>query len=232
MNELLLFLEKYEMWIYISLGVIIFFYLRRLLYAWQEWRAAIYGLEKETAQHKISSALSVIILLSIIAMSEFFLVSFVVPIYPRVSIVPTATLDLLATPTVTIAPEQMGTAVAPGDGVVEQITNEGCLPGEIEWIDPTAEGVVSGVVELVGTVNITNLGFYKYEFSQMGSENWITIAAGNDKKVDQPLGGVWNTTQLIPGDYYLRLIVTDSENQELPACIIPVKVEAAEEGNT
>ncbi len=229
MKDLLLFLEKYEVWVYVILGVIIFVYLRRLIYAWQEWREAIYGLEKETAQHKISNALSVIILLSIIAVSEFFLVSFVVPIYPRTSVIPTATMDLLATPTVTISPELAiaeGVTADENEVVVEE---NGCVSGEIEWIYPQENEEVNDVVELVGTVNIPNLGFYKYEFSQLGSENWITIAAGNEVKVEQPLGGVWNTTQLIPGDYNLRLVVTDSENQDLPTCIITVRVVAAAE---
>ena len=179
MKDLLLFLEKYEVWVYLILGAIIFLYLRRLTFAWQEWRSAIYGLEKETAQHKISSALSVIILLSIIAMSEFFLVSFVVPIYPRVSIIPTATMDLLATSTATLSPEQSLQDNAAIDDGTAIPGVEGCVSGEIEWIFPEADSEVSDVIELVGTVNIPNLGFYKYEFSQSGSENLITIAAGN-----------------------------------------------------
>jgi len=227
MNDLLLFLEQYETWIYIFLGAIIFIYLRKLINSWQEWRIAIYGLEKETAQQKISSALTVIILLSLVGISEFFLVSFVVPIYPRVSLVPTPTMDLIATPTVTLSPDQnVETQESSIISQTEEGVGEGCIAGEVEWTYPQANNEVSDIVELEGTVNIPNLGFYKYEFSPSGSSNWITIAAGNAKKEDEPLGGLWNTTQLISGEYQLRLVVTNSENQELPACVIPVVVVA------
>jgi len=133
-------------------------------------------------------------------------------------------MDILATPTATLSPEQSTGGESFIEAVNATLEVSGCTAGEIEWIFPEEGGEVSEVVELIGTVNIPNLGFYKYEFSQMGSDNWITIAAGNEKKVDEPLGGIWNTSQLVPGDYNLRLIVTDSENQDLPACIISVRV--------
>ena len=48
--------------------------------------------------------------------------------------------------------------------------------------------------------------------------------------VDQPLGGsgsgTWDTSQLVPGDYLLRLVVTDNVNNLFPACVISVRVVA------
>jgi hypothetical protein len=84
---------------------------------------------------------------------------------------------------------------------------------------------ISGTIELKGTVNVLNLGFYKYEFTALGQENWQIIAAGNVKKVNELLG-VWNTGERAPGDYLLRLVVTDNENNALAPCIIPVQVMA------
>jgi hypothetical protein len=101
---------------------------------------------------------------------------------------------------------------------------EGCIPGVVEWTSPKSGGQVSGVVTLKGTVNVANLGFYKYEYSQGSSGNWITIAAGNQKRTDSELGGAWNTGQLIPGDYKLRLVVADNQNQTLPACVIAIRI--------
>ena len=52
---------------------------------------------------------------------------------------------------------------------------------------------------------------------------WSTIAAGNTNIVNNILGN-WDTTLLVPGDYLLRLVVADSQNQLLPACVVSVRV--------
>jgi hypothetical protein len=36
--------------------------------------------------------------------------------------------------------------------------------------------------------------------------------------------GQWDTTSVPPGDYQLRLVVTDNQGQALPACVISVRV--------
>jgi hypothetical protein len=83
---------------------------------------------------------------------------------------------------------------------------------------------ISGTVTLQGTVNVTDLGYYKYEYATAGSDTWTTIAAGNTKIVDQPLGGTWDTSELTPGDYQLRLVVTDHQNNQLPECTIQITI--------
>jgi len=77
---------------------------------------------------------------------------------------------------------------------------------------------------------VPNLGFYKYVYNDLTSNLWVTIAAGDRVIVDQPLGGEgsgqWDTTTLTPGDYRLRLVVTDNVNNVFPACVIPVRISA------
>lgn len=229
MEELLRFLELYEVWIYILLGAVAFIYLRKVFLAWQEWRVATFGLERETAVRRFGSALTVVILLVALGAAEFLLVSFVSPSLPRSSQLPTPTLDLLATQTPTLPALSSETAV-PLDGNATQApaamaaSSGGCIPGQIEWIYPEFGGELNGTVELKGTVNIPNLGFYKYEYKPFGSDNWVTIAAGNQAIVDKSLGGVWNTAELPAGDYSLRLVVIDSQNQSLPPCEISVQI--------
>jgi hypothetical protein len=46
----------------------------------------------------------------------------------------------------------------------------------------------------------------------------------NIQRIDEELDGSWNTQALVPGDYRLRLVMTDNENQTLPACEITVRV--------
>jgi hypothetical protein len=224
MEQFLRFLQTYEIWIYILLGFIVVIYIRKLASAWHEWRSTVFGLERETTQRKFSSALTISGLLIIMILAQFMLVTFVVPNYPSGGVLPTATIDLLASPTPALSNEtpvltQVGGALTPTSVAVD-----GCIPGQVEWTDPVAGKEIQGSIELKGTVNIANLGFYKFEFNQMGSDTWVTIAAGNESKVDAPLGGLWNTSQLIPGDYLLRLVVTDSQGQNLPACVIQVRI--------
>jgi hypothetical protein len=79
------------------------------------------------------------------------------------------------------------------------------------------------VVTLVGTVDVDNFGFYKYEVAPQGTELWATISAGREIVKEGDVG-LWDTTTLIPGDYQLRLEVTDNQGQSFPACIISVRV--------
>ena len=223
MGALLRFLQKYEIWGYALLGVISFFYLQKLFGAWNEWRLAIYGLERETAQRRIASALTVLVLLIMLGAAQFLLVSFVAPIYPMWSALSTPTIDLVSTLTVTLDPLAAAAPLAEAPTAAPTVT-EGCIPGQLEWTFPESGGEISGTVELRGTVSVLNLGFYKYEYGQPGSDVWLTIAAGNEVRVDEPLGGAWNTGQITPGDYLLRLIIADSENRLMAPCVIPVRV--------
>jgi hypothetical protein len=142
-----------------------------------------------------------------------------VPVLPAVDVVTTPTLDLLATPAGT----------APANGVVSLVTPEaqsgmsGCVPEEIMIASPESGDVISGTVELTGTVNVQNFGFYKYEFAPAGTDNWITIAAGTEIKKDESLGP-WDTTTLTNGDYFLQLVIIDNVGQTIQPCIISVRV--------
>lgn len=226
MTELLKFLQTYEIPIYIVLGFVGILYIRKMVRAWREWRSAIFGLEKEISQRRFTSALAVVILILLVGVAELALVSFVAPGFSSVDSLSTPTLDLFSTPGAATELQETPGQSTPVDG---NPVSEGCVPGQVEWTFPANGEEVSGLVELRGTVNIPDLGFYKFEFGQPGSDSWIAIAAGNSAVVDQTLGGNWNTEQLVPGDYSLRLVVYDSQNNTLPSCTITVRVTATEE---
>lgn len=221
------YLQKYEGWIYGLLGIVAIFYLQKLILAWKDWQGTVFGLEREVAQRRFSTALTILLLLVLFVFMEFVIVSFVVPSYPQSLSLPTPTLDLLATPTATL-PGLIGAAntvlteevVATEDLVTLE---EGCIAGQIEWLSPKPGDVISATVELIGTVNVPNLGFFKYQYATPGEDLWTDIAAGNQPKVDGQIG-FWNTSQLNAGDYHLRLVVYDNQNEPFPACIIPVRV--------
>jgi hypothetical protein len=219
-------LETYEIWIYALLGLVLLFYLRKLAVAAREWRAAQFGFEKVVAQRKLNFALTLVVIFGLLMLSEFVLVSFVAPAMPNAKSLVTPTLDLLSTPRATLPAKTA--AVTPTTVGIEAtplvVIAEGCQPGIIEWVFPRQGDVIQGVVNVKGTVNVNNLGFYKYEYVQAGSTEWVTIAAGNTTVVNDLLQGTWDTTQLIPGDYQLRLVVADNQNNAFPACTVSIRV--------
>lgn len=229
MEELLRFLNRNELLIYTLLGLVFVVYLQKLIVAWQEWKSTLFGLEKENAQRKLRGSLTVVGLLGLMILSEFVLISFVVPAYPQSMLLPTPTLNLLATPTGTL--NVLGVNMQSGSQVLstQQLAGGGgCIEGQLEWFEPTDGQEVSGAVVLKGTVSLPNMAFYKFEYSAAGSNSWVTIAAGNEAKTDEPLGGSWNTSELVPGDYLLRLVVTDNLNSQLKPCDISVRVISTE----
>ncbi|MHC1785349.1 MAG: hypothetical protein AB9891_21815 [Anaerolineaceae bacterium] len=228
MDEFLRFLEKYEAWFYIISGGLALIFIKKMLSAWSELRNAVFGLERELANRRFISAMTVIILIILFTGTEFVLVSFIAPGIPDIQPLATPTISLETAP-ILATPETDGTQLAPqstASALVTQAANtEGCEPGKIEWQSPTAGEEISGTVKLEGTVNPDNFGFYKYEFSQAGSESWTTIAAGNEKHVEGELG-TWSTGDMPQGDYLIRLVVVDNQNQPYPACVLPVTITA------
>lgn len=89
--------------------------------------------------------------------------------------------------------------------------------------EPVDGSEINGVVIVKGTANIENFGFYKYELARPDETTWLTIQAGRDIIQDGDLGQ-WDTRTLAPGDYMLRLVVTDNQGESLEQCVIRVNV--------
>jgi hypothetical protein len=225
MEDALRFVREYEIYIYILLGVIAAWYLRKFILAWRDLREAAFGLERETAQARLNWAASVLVFTLILAVVEFALVSYVVPTVPGAVPLFTPTLDLLATPSATLDPNSTPGAATPTLGPTLPPDVSGCIPDQINITSPTAGSSVRDTIKIIGTANIPNFGFYKYEAASVSDLTWLTIQAGNTIVENNELGP-WDTTRLNPGDYYLRLVVTDNAGQSLPPCTIQVRVEA------
>jgi hypothetical protein len=223
MSEVILFLSENEIWFYIVLGGFSLFLLFRLFSAIAEWRDAAFGMEREIAVRKFGISLTFLILLFLIALSEFILVSFSESVLPDMASISTPTIDLISTPTVILPAAEITAVVESEITVTPTISQQGCVPDQLEWIYPKPGEELKDVVKLIGTVNIPDFGFYKYEYTEPGNSIWKTIAGGNETHVNEEIGA-WNTTQLIPGDYILRLVVLDNENNEYPACLVQVRV--------
>jgi hypothetical protein len=81
------------------------------------------------------------------------------------------------------------------------------------------------VVQIKGVINVENFGFYKYEYALPGGSAWVTIAAGSSIDPEGNLG-FWDTSQLSPQVYLLRIVVADNQGIEQPACTTQVRVTA------
>ncbi len=229
-SEVVRFLISFEIWIYIILGGVGLFYISRLFKAINYWRDATFGIEKEIAKRKFVNAITTIVILFVFAISEFMFASFSASALPSFQMLATPTLDVFATPTPTLNPINESSNMEMVEATATQIPST-CVVGVVELVSPKDGEEVKDVVLLEGSANIPSFGFYKYEYSQRGSEIWTTIAGGKDVKIyespDPEINGEignWNTTQLLPGDYLLRLVVLDNENIERGTCTISVRV--------
>lgn len=221
MEALLQFLQEYEVVIYLVLGAGALISLRALVSAWNEWRLAAFGLEKELIFQRIRLWGSFFILVMLIGLSQFCLVSFVAPFLPASALLATPTLSLTpaaGAPAQTTAPAaEAPLRPSPPPGSI------GCIPEQLLFTFPQPGEQVKGKIAPRVTVNFPDLGFFKYEYAPAGSEDWKTIAADNQNRIDYELNP-WDTTTLTPGDYQLRLVATNNLGETLPPCIIPVRV--------
>jgi len=228
MEDILLFLRSYELWIYLLLGGAALLVFRKLGSAQKEVRSALYGLEREKAQNKFNASLAALVFLGLVGLAEFTLVTFVQPQVQTQAYLPTPTVDLESTTLVgTVTPVIYSTPleIATSTPIIDEVA-EGCIKGALEWVAPAEGGEVSGSVDLRFIVQVQNLGFYKYEFSVQGTESWQTIAAGNELIDQEKSGGTWVTDTLTPGDYRLRLVAINSNNETIANCSINVRVVA------
>ena len=206
MVQIIKFLSDIEIFVYFVLGVLAVIALRKLFLGLTEFRASVFGLERESAQKKVSGSITILVLVTLMVLTEFIAANFLVNELPQQASYATPTLDLVKTPTQTIEADPDETP-QPTATLYPQTSLVGiesdCQEGILEFTYPRQGESVSGVVELLGTVNTQNFGSYKYEFSPKDDVNWVTIAAGGELRIDTSLG-FWYTSSLIPGDYLLR----------------------------
>lgn len=234
MEEALQFFKTYEAIIYLGLGGLAIWEIRKFFLAWEEVRNAAFGLERESAQGRLNKSAIMLVVLIMMATAEFTLVSFIVPTVPGATPLLTPTIDLLATPTTTLVafdePEEqvIEATVVPISAEIE--FESGCIPDEVMITAPTHGEDISGQITLMGTVDIPNFGFYKYEVTRPGETIWLPIQAGREIKHDEPLGD-WDTGVLPQGAYLLRLVVSDNQGNEAGSCVIQVNVTTTGDGS-
>ena len=239
MEYVIKFLADFEVPIYLILGIVAVVYLRRIVISLEEKRTAIFGLEREAAQRKVTAAASILILVGLMTVMEFVVATFLAGELAQAPTFATSTIEVLTTPTTTLSgsiPSTTLSGLIPTDAtptptIYPQAQIEGidsqCVNDILEIDSPEHEAEVKGVVEIIGSVNTPSLGSYRYDFSTMGEPKWQTIAAGSGVHIDENLGN-WYTSDLAPGPYLLRLVALDNEGNETSTCVIVVNVTAEE----
>ena len=227
MVEAIRFFREYEIWIYVIAGAIAVWQVGKFILAWQELGKAGFGLERENAQYKLNTAAALLVLMLFTVVGEFVVVSFVAPAVPGAIPIPTPTLNLLVTPTITLPPPTStpsGTGQPGGTPQPAEVPEQSqCVGGQVFITEPKDGAEISDIVTLQGTASLPNFGFFKYEVARPGDSAWLTIGGGRNPVVDGKLGD-WDTTTRVPGEYLLRLVVTDNQGNYLPACVIRVRI--------
>jgi hypothetical protein len=222
MQEIFRFIGTYKGFLYLLLLLAGLYSLRWLWKAWKEWRESYFGLEREITMRRLAQATTAIVLVLVLLCGVFSIAVFVVPGLPAGALIATPTLDLLSTPSNGSATSNQ-TALLAATPATPVVGSQGCVPGQLEITSPKPGAEISGIVTLVGTVNLPNFGFYKYEAAVRGTDIWNTISAQSEVKKNEELG-ILNTTVLTPGDYLLRVVVLDNATQVIGTCVITIRI--------
>jgi hypothetical protein len=225
MSAILHFFTSNAVLIYLLLVIGLMFTVRSLIKAQREMSESLYGLERETAHRHTSQALAALSIIIFLAIAEVMLTLFLAPNLPAISLLNTPTMNPLITPQNTIPADLLATLGVLTPDATPTAQTTGCIPGQIMITTPKPGDVIKGQVILLGTADIPNFAYYKYEFSSTGTTIWYTIQANHEVKQGGELG-LWDTSEVSPGDYYLRLVIFDNQNNEFPPCVVPVRVAA------
>lgn len=216
-------LANYEALIYIVLAIWGLFVFRSMYRTWLEWRNSVFSLEREFALRRLGRITAVALLILGLVFAEFFIATFVAPSLPASDILTTPTLDLLAAPPGTLSTTDATQAALLLGSPAAPSGMSGCVPDQIMITSPQPGAMVNGSIEIIGTANVPNFGFYKYEIAPRGTQDWATLSADRNPKQNVSLG-TWNTASLTNGEYFLRLVITDNEGVSLEPCVIAVRV--------
>jgi len=204
MLEIVKFLSQYSTWIYLSLIIIFLVGVRNLLAVLSKKREIVFGLERDLIQQKMNRIITFMVLLFLLIIGEFLMVTFLVPTLPSASQLITPTINPLLSSQISPSlnsSETQSTSISPLESLPEN-----CVIGQVMISEPIPDQEIKGEVTIKGTADVPNFGFYKYEYTSVGSENWTTILAGRNPVIDGELG-IWDTSELTSGDYRLRLVV-------------------------
>ncbi|MBE9524797.1 MAG: hypothetical protein IMY76_06835, partial [Chloroflexi bacterium] len=78
MPNVLSFFKDNEIFIYVFIGILAVWHLRKFFIAWDALRSAAFGLEQESARSRLNWSAMMLLLLLILVVVEFGVVSFII----------------------------------------------------------------------------------------------------------------------------------------------------------
>ncbi len=231
MEEVLLFIEANQRWIFLLLGLLGLVYFGSVLRAYNSYRAAVFGLEWERSISKLRRSGGMLALAITGIIVVFILTTFASPALPA-SLRPTAipTVSLLATPILGQGEEGAAfTTATPIDPA--GIDGAGCANLNATIISPESGERVKGEVHFNGVANIPGFAFYKLEYNDLKpASTWLAISASNQTVCEQgcddetEMLGIWDTSLVRPGEYVVQLVVTDTLGNAPFPCQIRLQI--------
>jgi hypothetical protein len=243
MRILVKFIAKNANYLYIVCGLILLPFLNQIQRARRD-RLSIFPLEKENAAKRLRRAMFGVGLVLSIAAGIFYISSYAEPTIAELDETPTSTPTsvLFATPThQPLAPTPMETPtitltptrrprptpqeVEPTDTPILEVVAPDCFNPGVRIAFPGVNAVLKGIVEILGSANIENFGYYKFEFKSLTTaDEWHHIYTGEQPVPDGVLG-YWNVDPLPAGEYLFQLVVVDATGNYPPPCQVRLSIE-------
>ena len=236
-------IDKYANYLYIVCALILIPFLSQFQRARRD-KQSIFPLEKENAIKRLRRVIFGIVLVLGIAAGIYYISSYIEPtiVEPDEAPTPTSTTSLLfptptsSSPTPTETPTVMPTAtrrprptpqeVEPTDTPTPtpEVIAPNCPNPSVRIISPGVNAVLTSTVEIRGSANIEDFGYYKFEFKSLSTaDEWHHVYTGEQPVSDGVLG-YWNVDPLPAGEYLFRLVVVDATGNYPPPCQVRVSV--------
>jgi hypothetical protein len=251
MERVLQLIAEYQWWIYLVLGLLLLFYLRRAIMARREGSRSIFKLEQEQARARygrsvIAMLIIVLVMVAIFAVANYPMLAELREPPPEPTSTPTtgplAAPTLTATPPPpTITPTATATQVRPTRPVRPSATPEvvetvapvvsapSCPNPGVRITSPGVNQVVQGNVSVVGSADVPDFGYYKVEVGRGANpqqqHEWTVVGQLHESRVSGGLLETFNSDAYPPGVYTLRLVVVDATGNFPEPCRVTVTVQ-------
>ncbi len=239
MTVLVKLIADYAIYLYVIVGLVAIIFLRAYTIAHHERENSIFTLERESATGRMIQAIIGFLVMVIIIGGVFYTSQTLVEEIPLPEATPTPTVlvvlppsptppPILPTPTPTGTPRPrptlvIATTLTPTVEVPTVVVASCPNPG-VNIAQPGNGAVASGVIQIVGSANIPEFWYYKFEFRPSGADDWTFI-----QRFDTPISGgiltAWDTRTVASGNYELRLVVVDKTGNYPNPCILQLTVQ-------
>jgi hypothetical protein len=248
MEQVLAILSEYQWLIYLVLGLILVFFLRRALLARRDGARSIFKLEQEQARIKYSWSVTICAVV-LLLMAGVFLISN--PLLPAPSSTPEPTPTETSGPLVasTLTPTPPPATITPTATATRQRPTRPPQPTETPGAEATATPVVrpascpnpnaritspglnqalQGNVPVRGSANIPGFQYYKVEVgpgSNPRDHEWTVVGSLHESPVSGGVLETFNSGAYTAGTYTLRLVVVDQTGNYPEPCRVTVTVQ-------